>query len=142
IEKALDVDEENSLYWKRHTQISAELKRLQQAEDSFIKSVNIDQELESCLLRSDILIDLLQYETAREVLEQAEHNFPYTAEIQFRLAGLQFSANQKEKGVMHLKKGLKINHSQAAILKELFPGLFQQEALKQVILKAGFPTYL
>lgn len=142
IEKAIEVDEENPLYWERHTQINSELKRFQQAEDNFIKSIDADQELESCLMRSDILIDLQQYETAQEVLEQAEKTHPYTAEIQFRLAGLQFSINQENTGVFHLKKGLKINRSHAFILKELFPGLFQQEDLKLLILEAGFPTHL
>ena len=100
INKAIDIDEDNVLYWKRYAKINNRLKFYEEAERGYRKSLELgNYELETWITRCDILINLGEYNVAINNLLQAEEFYPDTAEIEYRLSGLHFLLNEGEKGI-------------------------------------------
>ncbi|MDT0687485.1 tetratricopeptide repeat protein [Autumnicola psychrophila] len=134
INKAINIDEENVLYWKRYAKINNRLNFYEEAEQGYKKSLELgNYELETWIKRCDILIDLGEFETAIQNLMQAMEFYPETAEIEYRLAGLFFSLNEGEKAYFHLKNGLKLDAEYYIIIEELFPTIFRRKSVKEII---------
>jgi len=134
INKAIGIDEENVLYWKRYAKINSKLSYFEEAEKGYQKTIDLgNYELETWIRRCDILINLGEYETAVQNLIQALEFYPETAEIEFRLAGLYFSLNEGDKGYFHLNNGLKIDTEYYIIIEELFPSIFSRKSIKEMI---------
>ena len=134
INKAIDIDTDNVLYWKRYAKINNRLKFYEEAERGYRKSLELgNYELETWITRCDILIRLGEYNAALTNLMQAEEFYPNTAEIEFRFAGLYFLVNEGDKGYFHLKNALKIDAEYAIIIEELFPNVFKRKSVKDVI---------
>ena len=134
INKAINIDEENVLYWKRYAKINNRLNFYEEAEYGYKKSLELgNYELETWIRRCDILIGLGEYETAISSMLQALEFYPDTAEIEYRLSGLFFANNKGEKGYFHLKNALKIDPEYYIIIEELFPKIFNRKSVKQII---------
>ncbi len=134
INKAINIDEENVLYWKRYAKINSRLNFLEEAEQGYKKSIELgNYELETWIRRCDILITLGEFETAVQNLMQAVEFYTETAEIEYRLAGLFFNLNESEKGYFHLNNGLKIDAEYYIIIEELFPQVFNRKSIKKII---------
>lgn len=134
INKAINIDEENVLYWKRYAKINSRLNFYEEAEQGYKKSLELgNYELETWIRRCDILIGLGEYETAITSMLQALEFYPTTAEIEYRLAGLFFCTNNGEKGYFHLNNALKIDSEYYIIIEELFPNIFDRKSVKQII---------
>ncbi len=93
-------------------------------------------ELQTWLSRADILIAVEEYEAAILNLIQAAEFHPETAEIEFRLAGLNFTLHENSKGHYHLKNAVLLNHEFEYIIEELFPKVMQKPTVKQIILES------
>lgn len=134
INKAIHIDEENVLYWKRYAKINMRLNMPREAEEGFRRSLELgNYELETWIRRCDTLIDLKDFERAVENLVQAKEFYPETAEIEFRLAGLYFSLYDSEKGNFHLDNGLELDFEYYIIIEELFPKIFSRKSIKERI---------
>ncbi|HET8753016.1 MAG TPA: tetratricopeptide repeat protein [Salinimicrobium sp.] len=134
INKAINIDEENVLYWKRYARINSRLNLMEEAEKGYRKSLELgNYELETWIKRADVLIDLGEYATAIENLLQADEFYPETAEIEYRLAGLFFSLTEAEKGYFHLDNALKLDYEYYIIIEELFPKVFARKKIKDRI---------
>ena len=134
INKAINIDEENVLYWKRFAKINNRLNLLEEAERGYRRSLELgNYELETWIRRCDILTGLGEYETAIHNLLQATEFYPETAEIEFRLAGLYFTLHELEKGQFHLHNGLKLDFEYYIIIEELFPKVFSGSRVKNII---------
>lgn len=134
INKAINIDEENVLYWKRFAKINSRLNFFEEAERGYLKTIELgNYELETWIRRCDILINLGEYETAIQNLMQAIAFYPDSAEIEYRLAGLYFNLNEGDKGYFHLNNGLKIDSEYYIIIEELFPQIFSRKSVKEII---------
>jgi len=134
INKAINIDEENVLYWKRYAKINSRLNHFEEAEQGYKKSLELgNYELETWIRRCDILIGLGEYETAISSMLQALEFYPGTAEVEYRLAGLYFNTNNGEKGYFHLNNALKTDSEYYIIIEELFPNIFERKSIKQII---------
>ena len=134
INKAINIDGENVLYWKRYARINTKLQLLEEAERGYRRSLELgNYELETWLKRCDILIDLGEYDAAIQNLLQAVEFYPETAEIEYRLAGLHFLLLETEKGHYHLNNGLKMDSEYYIIIEELFPSVFSRKSIKDKI---------
>ena len=77
INKAINIDEENVLYWKRYAKINNRLNFYEEAEQGYKKSLELgNYELETWIRRCDILIGLGEYETAISSMLQALEFYP------------------------------------------------------------------
>ncbi|WP_299336853.1 tetratricopeptide repeat protein [uncultured Psychroserpens sp.] len=137
INKAINIDGENVVYWKLYAQINHRLNFLEEAERGYKKALDLgNYELQTWLSRADILIALGEYDASVINLIQAAEFYPETAEIEFRLAGLHFTLHESQKGHYHLKNALLLNKEYEFIIEELFPNVLLKPSVKQIISEA------
>ncbi|WGD33992.1 tetratricopeptide repeat protein [Olleya sp. YS] len=137
INKAINIDADNVIYWKLYAQINHRLNFLEEAERGYKRALELgNYELNSWLQRGDILVQLGEPEAASYNLIQAAEFYPENAEIEFRLAGIYYSLLETEKGSYHLKNAFTFNAEFLFVVEELFPKVYQsttfQNALKKL----------
>ncbi len=134
INKAINIDSDNVLYWKRYATINHRLKFYEEAEVGYTKTLELgNYELQTWLNRSDILLQLGETEAAIVNLTQALEFYPESAEINFRLSGLNYRNGNDIQGRYFLKNGLKINPEFTIILEELFPYANDKKEVRKLI---------
>jgi len=137
INKAINIDAENVIYWKLYAQINQRLNFLEEAEKGYKKAIELgNYELNTWLSRTDILIQIGELDAASLNLIQATEFYPENAEIEFRLTGIYYKVLETEKGSYHLKNAMTFNKEYLFIVEELFPEVYHsitfQKALKKV----------
>ena len=136
VNKALAIDNQNRLYWKRYAKINKEMNFFEEAEFGFRKAVEFgDTELDTWLFWVNILQFLGEFETAIQTLLQASEYFPEENEIEYRLAGLYFMAQETTKAKFHLSNGLRLNFDNYILLEDLFPVVWTNKAVRNYIEK-------
>ncbi|WP_338733109.1 tetratricopeptide repeat protein [Mangrovimonas cancribranchiae] len=134
INKAINIDGDNVVYWKQYAKINHRLNFLEEAERGYKKALELgNYELDTWLLRADILLRLGESNTAIQSLLQASEFYPENAEIEYRLSGLYYTAHENDKGQYHLKNALAHNHEYAFILEELFPKVISNPQVKNLL---------
>ena len=134
INKAIDIDADSAPYWLLYSTINERLALLEEAERGYKKTLELgDYELSTWLSRGDILIKLGEYEAAKFNFVQALEFYPKSEELEFRLSGVCLKLNNTDAGYAHLLTGLHINIDHVFILEELFPKVYQQKAVLQLI---------
>ena len=141
IDKAINIDATNVLYWKRYAKINNRLNLFEEAEVGYRKTLELGNfELESWITRGDILTNLGEHEAAVNNFNQALEFYPELAEIEYRLAGLYFFMSEAEKGEFHLKNALKSESEYIMIIEELFPSVFKLKVVQEIINKHKNPS--
>lgn len=136
VNKALAIDSENRLYWKRFATINRALNFYEEAEMGYRKAVEFgDYELDTWLYWADLLQFLGEFGNAIQTLLQAGDYFPEENEIEYRLAGLYFMLQDTEKGTFHLSNGLRQNYKNKELLKDLFPVIWERKEVQDSIEK-------
>ena len=136
INKAINIDSENVLYWRLYAQINQRLNFLEEAERGYKRALELgNYELQTWLSRADILIRLGEYDATIFNLDQAAEFYPENEEIQYRLAGLYCLIGKEEQGLIYLKNALSINQEFYFIVEELFPAVYKQPSVKEIITK-------
>lgn len=134
VNKAIGIDNENKLYWKRYALINKTLKHYEEAEEGYRKAVEYgDYQLDTWLFWIDTLHFLGEDETAIQTLLQSLEYFPDEYEIEYRLAGLYFMRMENEKGVYHLSNALRHNYRNHVLLEEFFPTIWDLKVVQDVI---------
>ncbi|MEH6408207.1 MAG: DUF3360 family protein, partial [Leeuwenhoekiella sp.] len=137
INKAINIDGDNVLYWKRYAKINDRLKFYEEAERGYRKIIELgNYELDTWLTRSDILVSLGEFEGAIQNLFQGIEFYPESAEIEFRLAGIYFTLGEDTKGHFHLENGLRLEPDYDIILEELFPNAYTKKSVLEKIKQA------
>jgi len=134
--KAIAIDGTNISYWKRYAQINFKLKFYEEAEHGYQKIIELgNYELSTWLKRSDLLQQLGEIDAAIQNLLKGLEFFPNNAEIEFRLAGLYYLANEPQKGQYHLINALQEEKEYVMILEELFNRVYNRKSVKDIIQK-------
>ncbi len=132
--KAINIDSENVLYWKRYARINNKLEFYEEAERGYHKAIELgNYELETWLSRTDILRHLGENDAAMQNLYQAIEFYPENAEIHFRLAGMFYEKQDYENGELQLRKALDLDYEFSIILEELFENVFNLTLIKNII---------
>ena len=136
VNKAIGIDADNSLYWKRYAAIHQGLQFYEEAELGYRKAFEAgDIHLDTFILWSQMLQQLGEYETAIDILLQASEIFPDKFEIEYRLAGLYHSNKETRKGNFHLNNGLRINFKNHTLIQEHFPTIWKKKTVQNIIEK-------
>jgi tetratricopeptide (TPR) repeat protein len=136
INKAINIDTENVVYWKLYAQINQRLNFLEEAERGYKKTLELgNYELDLWLSRADILTSLGEYEAAMFSLDQTADFYPDNEEIQYRLAGLYYMMDKTDQGYIYLQSALQLNVEYYFILEELFPSVYKQNTVQEIIAK-------
>ena len=134
IDKAINIDSENVLYWKRYAKINKKLQWFEEAEIGYRKALEYgNYEQNNWLTRCDILIKLWEFEGAIHNLNQAAEFYPDSAEIEFRLAGLYYDTYKEDIGAFHRRNALDIEPELLLILEEIFPHILEKTSVKEII---------
>ena len=134
INKAINIDSDNVLYWKRYAQINHRLKFYEEAEEGYRRTLELgNYELDTWLNRADILIQLGEHNAAVINLTQAMEFYPENAEVAFRLAGLNYIQGNDIQGRYFLKNGLKKDADFSIIIEELFPYAYAKKEVQDLI---------
>ena len=136
VNKALAIDNENCLYWKRFAAINKSMQLFEEAEYGYRKAVEYgDYSLDTWLFWVDILQYLGEFESGIQTLLQAAEYFPEEYEVEYRLAGLYFMVMEYEKMAFHFCNGLRLNYENRTIIKDLFPSVWESQMIKNLIIQ-------
>ncbi len=133
IAKALKIDEDNALYWRKYATINLKLNFYEEAVIGFKNCLQLqDTALEIYVGLVDVLSFLGEFDQAIKVLFNAQKNYKNSAEIEYRLAGLFFVLGKRNYAFNHFIEGLKIDYEYHIVLKELFPSVFEDEEIQRL----------
>jgi len=136
VNKAIGIDNENRLYWKRYATINRALDFLEEAEIGYRKAVEYgDYELDTWLFWVDILQYLGEFDGAIHTLLQATEYFPEEFQLEYRLAGLYFMQDDVAKGTFHLSNGLRLSFENHILIESLFPTVWEMPEVQETISK-------
>ncbi|RZL02624.1 MAG: tetratricopeptide repeat protein, partial [Pedobacter sp.] len=134
VNKAISIDNENKLYWKRYAVINKALDFHEEAEEGYRKAVEFgDYQLDTWLFWTDTLQFLGENDAAINTLLQAAEYYTEEYQIEYRLAGLYFMTGETDKAIFHLSDGMRQNFKNHSILKEQFPIIWDEPALQEAI---------
>ncbi|MEL4307339.1 tetratricopeptide repeat protein [Joostella sp. CR20] len=134
INKAINIDSENVLYWKRSAKINELLHFYEEADIAYQKAVELgNYELQTWISWSDILLKLGEYDSAIHTLLQALEFYPEHADLEYRLAGMYYLSSDALKGTYHLKNALKHNYEERDTMELLFPAVYNRKTVKNII---------
>lgn len=134
INKAINIDEDNVVYWKLYAQINQRLNFLEESERGYKRALELgNYELDTWISRGDILIKLGEYEAAIFNFEQCVEFYPESEEVEYRLAGLNLKLQKISEGIIHLNNALTLNFDYNFILEELFPNIFKRQSVAKII---------
>lgn len=141
INKAINIDTENVIYWKLYAQLNQRLNFLEEAERGYKKTLELgNYELKTWLSRADILIQLGEYEAAIFNLDQTLEFYPDNEEVQYRLAGSHFMLGKENDALVYLNNSLRINSEFYFIIEELFPAIYSLNTVQVIIEKYRNPS--
>ncbi|WP_334055579.1 tetratricopeptide repeat protein [Polaribacter sp. P097] len=134
IAKALKIDENNTLYWRRYSEIKIKMNFYEEAVIGFEKCLELrDEAIEIYVSLADVQSFLGDFNDALTTLFQAQKIYKNFAEIEYRLAGLFFILNKNKYGFNHLIQGLQIDYDYHVILKELYPAVLEDDQIKSLL---------
>lgn len=134
IAKALVIDEDNTVYWRKYAEISLKLNFFEEAVNAFEKCLLLeDADLEIYIGLSDVLLFLGEFKDALKVIKSAQKEYINCAEIEYRLAGLYLVLNEEEKGVKHLINGMNADYEYHTVLQDLHPTVFDVKKIKDLL---------
>ena len=136
VNKAIGIDGDNPLHWKRFAAVNSALHFFEEAEYGYRKAFESgDVNLDTFTLWTDVLQFLGEFDNAIEILLEATNLFPEEYEIEYRLAGLYFLCNEDIKGNFHLNNGLRLNYKNKTVLKDYFPVVWERTEVQNQIAK-------
>ena len=134
INKALSIDNENKLYWKRYASINKQLNQFEEAEFGYKKAVQYgDNQLDTWLFWVDTLQFKGEFDIAIKTLLDACEFFPESFEIEYRLAAFYYMTGKLVKGKFHLCNGLRLSYKNYTIIKDLFPVIWDRKIVQDEI---------
>jgi tetratricopeptide (TPR) repeat protein len=136
VNKAIGIDGENPLYWRRYATINQYLNFFEEAEEGYRKAFeNGDVALDNFLFWSDVLYVLGEVNAAFEILNQAKELYPNEAEILYRLVGLFYNIEEETNAIEALETALTTDFNKNYILKDTFPHVWECETVQNSIKK-------
>jgi tetratricopeptide (TPR) repeat protein len=134
INKALSIDESNTLYWRRYAEINLKLDFFEEVAKAFYNCIKYgDSNLDIFIGLADVLNFIGEFQEAADVLIKAKKLHPNNAEIIYRLSCIYYILGEDEKAEKSLRKGLKIDFEYKEIIKELFPAVFELHAVAAIV---------
>lgn len=132
--KALKIDEDNALYWRRYAEINLRLSFFEEAVVGFNSCLKLgDSSPEIYIGLTDVLSFLGEFDDALKVLLEAQKVYKDIAEIEYRLVGLFFILNKEKYAFIHLIRGMEIDYEYHTILNELYPSVYDHVEVQKLL---------
>lgn len=134
INKAITIDDTNTLYWRMFADINIKLNLFEEAANAFYKCIDFnDDSLEIYIGLSDVLNFIGEFEDAKNVLVKCSRIYPNFAEIEYRISCLNFILGNNVEGEKCLENALSIDYEYHKIFKEIFPSVFQLSSVVKML---------
>lgn len=134
VSKALKIDQDNAVYWRRYAEINIKLNFFEEAVTGFENCLSLkDDAIEIYIALIDLLSFLGEFNDAISVSYNAQKKHKNFAEIEYRLAGLFFVLNKENYGLVHLMAAMKIDYDYHIILNEIYPTVFDNEKVQKLL---------
>ena len=136
INKAIDVDGENALYWTRYAELNKRLNFFEEAEHGYRRAIELgNYEEETWISRADILLALGEIEAIVSNLNHGLEFYPNQVDMEYRLAGAYYKLNERVRARFHLQNALKTNARLSTIIDDLYPNLLLDQEVLSLIKK-------
>ncbi|MBU2945562.1 tetratricopeptide repeat protein [Zobellia uliginosa] len=137
VNKALNIDGENPLYWKKCAYINAALKKYDQADFAFKQAVDLgNYELKTWLNWADVVLNNEDAASALQILAQGQEFYPESAELKYKAAGFHLSNKDVINGRISLMDALKLDLQKLSLFFEEFPQYTKSEWVLKAVEKA------
>ncbi|PIX07647.1 MAG: hypothetical protein COZ76_02350, partial [Flavobacteriales bacterium CG_4_8_14_3_um_filter_35_10] len=134
--KALRIDSENSLYWRKYSQITLKLNLFEESTKGFKKCIKLsDNSLDIWLSYADVLTFIGDINDVWLLLIEAQKMYPNSFELKYRMACLQMLFMKEKLAIQLFESALKDDFNYHKELISLFPEVFKLEIIKQSIEK-------
>jgi tetratricopeptide (TPR) repeat protein len=134
INKALSIDDSNTFYWRMYSEICLKLNLFEEAASGFYNCIDHgDDNLDIYLGLSDVLNFIGEFDDSMLVMSTAIETYPQHAEIEYRIACLCFVLGKNSEGKKFLLKALKTDYGYHKVMKELFPAIFDLNAVTTIV---------
>ena len=134
IAKALKIDEDNPMYWRKYAEINLKLHLFEEVIIGYENCLTLnDDDIAIYIGLVDILLFLGDFNKAVSKLFKAQKIYKNFAEIEYRLAGVFFILNKEKFAKKHMIDALKIDFEYHSVLKELFPTLVENPIIQKLI---------
>ena len=135
ISKALKIDENTALYWRKYSEISLKLNFYEEAIIGYKHCLNLnDDALEVYVGLVDVLSFLGNFDEAISWILKAQEIYKDCAEITYRLAGLFYVLNDETEGDGQLISALNTDVEYHTILKELYPIVYETKTVHKLLI--------
>ena len=122
INKAINIDGENPLYWKKNAEIFQALHNFDEADFAFKQTVDLgNYEQNTWQNWGRVLQRLGDYESAVQVLLQGLEFYPENAELLYQLSGLYLKNQNTSKAKENMGKALQLNPKKSALFLKMYP---------------------
>ncbi|HBK82819.1 MAG TPA: hypothetical protein DDZ41_04360, partial [Flavobacterium sp.] len=136
VNKAIGIQPDNKLYWKRFACINRTLGYFEEAKYGYQKAHDLgDTSLEIFTNWADMFQQLGDIEKSIEILLSSLKKHANRPEINYRLAGLYFTIQETKKGTFHLINALQHSFKNISILEKNFPNVWQKKSIQNLITK-------
>ena len=138
VNKALEIDDSNYKYWRSYAQINLNLSYYEEAINGFRSCISLqDYDLIIWIGMADAQNLIGEYEAALKTLKKARALFADTAEIEYRLSGLNLRLGNFENGAEHLSLALTLDYEYHNIIKGIFEKEFNIDFVQDMIERFG-----
>lgn len=137
INKAIATDKDNAKYWIQYAKANSELQFYEEAIIGYNNALEKGHfKLKSWFSLSDTLIKMGEYSAAIDSLEKCNELYPSNDLIFYRLAGLYYLLQDREKCIENLKKGFQINKNRVKIIASILPFAWNNSTFQKIITDA------
>jgi tetratricopeptide (TPR) repeat protein len=122
INKAINIDGENPLYWKKSAEIFQVLENYDEADFAYKQTVELgNYELDTWKNWAQTLAKLQDFESAVQVLLQGLEFYPDDAELNYLLSGIYLKTNNIKLAKEKLGLALQLNPKKSVVFLQLYP---------------------
>lgn len=138
VNKALEIDESNFMYWRSFAEINLNLGYYDEAVKGFKTCISLqDYDLVVWVGMADAQNMMGSYEAAIGTLKKARSFVEDSAEIEYRLSGLELKLGNLEKGAKYLNLALTLDFEYHLVMVEIFPDEFKIGFVQDMIQRFG-----
>ena len=134
INKAINIDEENSLYWKKCAKINKALENYDEADFAYKQAVDLGNfELETWLSWTAVVLQCDDAESAFQILQQGLEFYPEEAKLWYAVTGVHLMLKQTVKAKKSFAKAIKLDADKLSTFEAGFPQFYQLDWIQDII---------
>ena len=134
INKAINIDGENPLYWKNCAGIHRALRHLDEADFAYKQAVELgNYEVDTWLNWATVVKDNKDLDSAIQILIQGFEFYPEEALIPYRISGFFGLLGDIKNAEKYLVSALKLDQEKIGVFKQEFPLFYQSTRTQNII---------